>query len=114
MIYRIEINIAFDPINKVALAFVIGKRRLSKAKEILLQIHKKSSESILYFSNDELEHYISAIREEYGIEKTFPKTGKIVRPKKPIKVISPELIYSQVHKTREKGKVKKIEKQIVF
>ncbi|MHA1368888.1 MAG: hypothetical protein ACTSRA_04100 [Promethearchaeota archaeon] len=55
-----------------------------------------------------------AIHEEYGIEKTFPKTGKRGRPKKPVKVIPPELTYSQVHKYREKGRVKKIEKKVIF
>lgn len=67
-----------------------------------------------YFTSDELEHYVSAIHEEYGVEKTFPRTGKRGRPKKPIKVIPPNLIYSQVHKYREKGRVKQIDKKIIF
>ena len=31
-----------------------------------------------------------------------------------MKVVPPELVYAQVHKYREKGKVKKIEKKIMF
>ncbi|MHA1301566.1 MAG: IS1 family transposase, partial [Candidatus Helarchaeota archaeon] len=64
--------------------------------------------------SDELEHYTSAIREEYGIEKIFPRTGERRRPKKPVKVVPQELVYTQVHKYREKGKVKKIEQKIIF
>lgn len=106
--------IAFDSVNKVVVAFIIGKRKLPEAHELLHQVHERSSETIPYFSSDELEHYISAIRDEYGIEKTFPRTGRRGRPKKPIKIVPPELVYSQVHKYREKGKVKKIEKKIIF
>lgn len=100
--------------NKVVVAFTIGKRTLSKAKELLHEVRKRSSNATPYFTSDELEHYIAAIREEYGVETTFPKTGKRGRPKKPIKVVSPELIYSQVHKYRENGKIQKIETHAVF
>ncbi len=71
-------------------------------------------ENNFYFTSDELEHYVTAIREEYGIEKRFPKTGKRGRPRKPIKVVPPNLVYSQVHKTRKKGRVVKIEKKVIF
>ena len=100
--------------NKVVVAYTIGKRKLQEARELLHQVHEHAPETILYFTSDELEHYISAIREEYGAEKPFPKTRKRGRPKKPAKVVPPELIYAQIHKYREKGKVKKIEKKIVF
>lgn len=81
---------------------------------MLHQVHERSSETTPYFSSDELEHYVSAIRDKYGIEKSFPRTGRRGRPKKPIKVAPPDLVYSQVHKYREKGKVKRIEKKIIF
>lgn len=106
--------IAFDAVNKVVVAFTIGKRKLPQAKELLHHVHARSSEQTPYFTSDELEHYVSAIHEEYGIEKVFPKTGKRGRPKKPIKEIPPELVYSQVHKYREKGRVKNIEKEVIF
>ena len=106
--------IAFDPVNKVVVAFIIGKRKLPEAHKLLHQVHERFSETIPYFSSDQLEHYISAIRDKYGIEKTFPRKGKRGRPKKPIKIVPDELVYSQVHKYREKGKVKRIEKNIIF
>ncbi|MHA1379368.1 MAG: IS1 family transposase [Candidatus Helarchaeota archaeon] len=101
--------IAFDPVNKVVVSYTIGKRQLPEARELLHQVHERAPKTIPYFTSDELEHYTSAIREEYGIEKIFPRTGERGRPKKPVKVVPPELVYTQVHKYREKGKVKKLE-----
>jgi len=66
------------------------------------------------FVSDELPHYESAILDTYHTIKEFPKTGKVGRPKKPIKVVDPEINYAVVHKTREKGIVTKVEKRIVF
>ena len=96
------------------IAYTIGKRKLQEARDLLHQVHDRAPEALPYFTSDELEHYVSAIREEYGVEKSFPKTGKRGRPKKPVKVVPPELVYAQVHKYREKGKVKKIEKKVIF
>ncbi len=72
------------------------------------------SEEIPYFTSDELDHYTCAIIEEFGIEKTFPKTGKRGRPRKPIKEILSSLIYTQVHKYRERGRVTKIDTHLIF
>lgn len=97
------------------LAFAVGKRRVPRAKELLHSVHEiSSSGSVPYFTSDELDHYTTAILDEYGIEKTFPKTGKRGRPKKAVKEVPEELVYAQVHKHREKGRVKKIETNVIF
>lgn len=106
--------IAFDPVNKVVVAFTVGKRKLPKAKKLLHMVRARFPENIPYFTSDELEHYTSAILEEYGIEKIFPRTGKRGRPRKPVKEIHPSLVYAQVYKHREKGRVKKIETNVIF
>ena len=106
--------IAFDPVHKVVVACTVGKRRLSKAKELLHAVHERSPGNVPYFTSDELDHYTSAILEEYGIEKTFPRTGKRGRPKKPVKEIPEALVYAQVRKHRQKGRVTKIEPQVIF
>jgi len=106
--------IAFDSIHKVVVAYTIGKRTLPKAKELLHTLRHRLSETIPYFTSDELDHYTSAILEEYGIKKSFPKTGKRDRPRKPIKEAPPALVYAQVHKHRERGRVKKIDTPLIF
>ncbi len=92
--------IAFDSIHKVVVAFTVGKRTLPKARELLHILQDRVSETNPYFTSDELDHFTSAILEEYGIERVFPKNGKRGRPKKPIKESPPTLVYAQVHKHR--------------
>lgn len=106
--------IAFDPVNKVVVAFTVGKRKLPNAKELLHMVRDRFPENMPYFTSDELEHYISAILEEYGIEKTFPRTGKRGHPRNPVKEVPPSLVYAQVYKHREKGRVKNIETNMIF
>lgn len=81
---------------------------------MLHTLRNSSPENIPYFTSDELDHYTSAILEEYGTEKTFHRTGKRGRPRKPIKEVPPSLVYAQVHKHREKGRVKKIDTHVIF
>ena len=88
------------------LIFTVGKRKLPNAKELHHVVRDRYPENMPYFTSDELKHYPSAILEEYGIEKSFPRTGKRGRPKKPVKEIPPSLVYAQVHKHRQKGESK--------
>ena len=52
--------------------------------------------------------------EHFNHLENHPKTGKRGRPKKPRVVIDPELQYATVHKTRDNGKVVKVERNIIF
>lgn len=52
--------------------------------------------------------------ETYNNIKEFYKTGKRGRPKNSIKEIDPEIDYAVVHKTRENGKIIKVERKIIF
>jgi len=106
--------IAFDSIHKVVVAYTIGKRTLPKARELLHTLRGCVSKEIPYFTSDELAHYTCAIVEEYGNKKSFPKTGKRGRPRNPIKVIPSSLVYTQVHKHRERGRVTKIDTHLIF
>ena len=66
------------------------------------------------YTSDELVHYKTVLKECYSIEEAVPRTGNRGRPKKPRQHIDPELDYAVVHKTREKGRVVKVEQKIVF
>ncbi len=71
-------------------------------------------EELPLFVSDELPHYADGLKEIFHkIIQTEP-TGRPGRPRKPQKVVSDELDYAVVHKTREKGRVVKVEKRIVF
>ena len=75
---------------------------------------ERAPDSIPYFISDELEHYTATIQDEYGINTPSQKTGRRGLPKKPVKMVPPELVYAHVHKEREKGKVVRIGTQIIF
>ena len=65
-------------------------------------------------TSDEYKPYRQAILKAYG-EKIVPeRTGKPGRPKTPYYEPSPTLRYATVHKTREKGRVVKIDFRVVF
>lgn len=67
------------------------------------------------YTSDELPHYETVLRERFShFGEQQPKTGKKGRPKKPKKIVDPELKYATVHKKRENGKVVKIERKIIF
>jgi len=71
-------------------------------------------DNIPLFTSDELPHYKTILSEIYSEEIAVEKTGKRGRPRKPVKKIDPELDYATVHKTRENGKVVKVESRIVY
>lgn len=66
------------------------------------------------FTSDELYHYQTTLSDKFSHFEEQEKTGRRGRPKKPKKVVDPELKYATVHKTRENGKVVKVEHNIVF
>lgn len=66
------------------------------------------------FTSDELSHYQTTLADKFSHFEEQAKTGKRGRPKMPKQVIDPELMYATVHKTRENGKVVKVEHNIVF
>jgi len=66
------------------------------------------------FTSDELVHYETILGEIYSEEIPVERTGKRGRPRKPERKIDPLLDYAVVHKTREKGKVVKVERRIVY
>jgi hypothetical protein len=66
------------------------------------------------FTSDELIHYQTVLGEVYSQEIPVESTGKRGRPRNPQIVIDPELDYAVVHKTRENGKVVKVERRIVY
>lgn len=66
------------------------------------------------FVSDELPHYATALANRYHTIVPFPPTGKPGRPKLPLKVIDPNLLYATVRKTRKGGLITNINRTIVF
>ncbi len=93
--------------------FFIGRRTLEDCKIFIKDLVGRIVSKPL-FTSDELPHYQTALAEQFSCLEKQPKTGKRGRPKKPRVVIDPELQYATVHKTRDNGKVVKVERNIIF
>jgi hypothetical protein len=92
---------------------LVGDRTLENCKLLFKGLSNRITNKPLFVS-DELPHYKTAIFETYHVTEESPKTGKQGCPPLPKKIIDPEISYAVVHKTRENGKVTKVEKKIIF
>jgi len=106
--------VAFDPITKLIIHVVIGKRTEAQARRFMFGLLGKLSGPPPLFSSDELPHYKTMLAECFSSSIPVASTGKRGRPKKPIVQIDPELKYATVHKTRDNGRVVQVERRIVF
>lgn len=104
---------SLDPESKLIINFFIGQRTLEDCKRFIENLVKRIKTKPL-FTSDELPHYETALLEFFSHLEEQPKTGKRGRPKKPKIVVDPEFKYVTVHKTRENGKVVKVDRNIVF
>jgi hypothetical protein len=66
------------------------------------------------FVSNELSHYAAVLAEEFSHTEPVPRTGKRGRPANPKKVIDEDLTDAAVKKTRQKGTVVKVERQVIF
>lgn len=93
--------------------FFIGQRTLEHCRVFIKDLVRRIRTKPL-FTSDELPHYQTVFMEHFSHLENHPRTGKRGRPKKPKVVIDPELQYATVHKTRDNGKVVKVERNVIF
>jgi IS1 family transposase len=104
---------ALDSTSRLIICYLVGDRTLESCRAFISQLSSRVDNKPL-FTSDELVHYETVLGEVYSEEIPVAPTGKRGRPKKPEKRIDPQLDYAVVHKTREKGKVVKVERRIVY
>ena len=104
---------ALDTATRLIVCFLIGERTLEDARKFLTDLVSRTEEMPL-FTSDELPHYTDGLKELFHTLIPPEPTGRPGRPRSPEKVVDQDLDYATVHKTREKGRVVKIEKKIVF
>ena len=106
---------AFDPEHRLVLSVVPGKRTAENVEKVVEEFHDRTGgRPMNLVTSDEYPPYKGAILETYGEEVTPPRTGLPGRPKGPYKVPPADLNYATVHKTREKGRVVKVEARAIF
>lgn len=72
------------------------------------------TEELPLFTSDELPHYADGLKELFHKLIKPEPTGRPGRPRNPEKVVNEDLDYAIVHKTREKGRIVKVETKVVF
>ncbi len=106
--------IAFSPVYKLVPAWVVGKRTLANARQLVFRLKSATDGHIPFFTSDELPHYADALLEVYGVWQTPPRQGKRGRYPLPRKYPPPDLCYAVVVKERERGRVVHVTTRMVY
>ena len=106
--------IAFDAVNKITLAYNIGKRTLPYAISLVEDVKRVTKHIPNLFSSDQLDQYAKALLHVYG-RLVYPtrKPGP-GRPPKARLMPSKNLNYVQVVKKYKKYRVVKVSRKVVF
>lgn len=106
--------IAFAPAWRLVLAFVVGKRTQESANLLLDRVAWVTDAGVPFFTSDQLPEYPPALLHTYGMWYHPQRQGNRGRHPDPRRVPLPDLVYAQVVKKREKGRVVDVEAKVVF
>lgn len=103
---------AIDAPTRLLVTFWIGGRELDDARRLLKDLKSRLQGKPLFVS-DELPHYGTVLTELFHKIIPVTPTGKRGRPRNAEKVVDADLDYATVHKTREGGRVTRVECKVV-
>jgi IS1 family transposase len=99
----------------LVLAFVIGKREQDKANLLIEHLQAVSCGHIPFFTSDQWSQYPKALLNGYGIPEMIVNIPGKRGPKPKAKLLPPSnLLYAQVVKRRERGRVVEVTTKVVF
>jgi IS1 family transposase len=108
-------HVGFDPEHRLVVSVVPGKRTAENAEALLADFKNRTGGRLLnWITTDEYAPYQAAILKAYGRRVAPPRTGRRGRPASPRWVAPPDLNDATVHKTRERGRVVKVETRVIF
>jgi IS1 family transposase len=96
--------VSFAPEFRLLLATYVGPRTFQSALK-LIQLTAAVVLGVPVFFSDGFSCYLSALVEVYHQLKTFAHTGKRGRPKKSVKEPHPDLVYAQLVKHKQQGRL---------
>jgi IS1 family transposase len=106
--------LAFAPVWRLVLAFVIGKRTQASANLLLARLVQVTDDRIPFFTSDQLPEYKNSLLRTYGQWQRPARRGCRGPHPKPQRQPPPELLYAQVVKKRDKGRIVAVGTRIVF
>ena len=108
-------HVALNPEHRLVVSVVPGKRTSENVRLLVNDFKRRTQGRLMnLMTSDEYSAYETEILAAYGETVVPPRTGKPGRPRKPYQKPPEDLRYATVHKTREKGRVTKIERRVVF
>jgi IS1 family transposase len=108
-------HVAFDPEHRLVVSVVPGKRTEENVHRLVEDFKERTGGQVMnLMTSDEYPGYKTAIFDVYGVDTKVSHTGRPGRPRKPKKVLPKNLTYATVHKTRQNGRVVKVDQRLVF
>ena len=108
-------HVAFDPEHRLVVSVVPGKRTSENVRLLVTDFKQRTAGRLMnLITSDEYPVYETAILEAYGETVVPEPSGKVGRPQKPYRAPLPGVNYATVHKTRQKGRVTKIDFRVIF
>jgi IS1 family transposase len=106
--------IAFAPVWRLVLAFVVGKPTQQSANLLLERVVQVTDEKVPFFTSEQLAEYRTALLQAYG--QWYQPLRRGTRGPQPQRrwVPRPALLYAQVVKQRERGQVLAVTSKVVF
>jgi IS1 family transposase len=108
-------HVALDPEHRLVVSVVPGKRTREKVQALVEDFKQRTGgRPMNLITSDEYKPYREAILKAYSKKVVPRRTGRPGRPRLPHDTPLPALKYATVHKTRNKGRVVKIDFRVIF
>src|SRR5437764_903989 len=104
--------ISFAPEFRLMIAAMVGPRTLDTAKEVVAATKARVAGIPAFFS-DGFTCYLAALIAAFHVVTTFTRTGKRGRPRKPRCEPHPDLVYGQLVKQKQQGKLLTLSTRVV-
>ena len=111
---EVWIWVSFAPEYRLVLATHVGGHEEEDADEVVKQTKGRLSRPLPLFVSDGWDAYVKTLLKAFHRLVEVPRTGRRGRPRMPIMEPDPELRYAQVVKIRERNRVVKVEKRMIF
>jgi IS1 family transposase/transposase-like protein len=105
--------VSFAPEFRLMLAAVVGPRTMETANAVI-EVTKARVRGVPAFFSDGFTCYLAALIASFHTLTTFARTGKRGRPRKPVKAPHPALVYGQLIKEKQQGRLKTITSRVVL
>lgn len=104
--------ISYAPQFRLMLAAFVGPRTAQSALT-LIRMTAARVVGVPCFFSDGFSCYLPALLACYSTLKEFARTGKRGRPRNPVQEIHPDLVYAQIVKHKEKGRLQTLSETVV-